>query len=102
MQPVMPQALIKFMFATLFLVHRITDAFKHYQEGKMTIGGDDYYAELDYIEVMETAKEGYEEEAITPDEDSVAFQPGLRDFGKLADIRSLRKSVADSVHLKNR
>lgn len=67
-------------------VHNITDvaiAFKCFQEGKMTIGGDDYYAELDYIEVMENAKEGYEEEAITPDEDNTTFQPGAKDYGKL-------------------
>ncbi|XP_045620247.1 histone-lysine N-methyltransferase eggless isoform X1 [Procambarus clarkii] len=38
------------------------------EEGKI-MGGDDYYAELDYIEVMENAKEGYEEEASTPDEE---------------------------------
>ncbi|KAK4320792.1 hypothetical protein Pmani_008367 [Petrolisthes manimaculis] len=36
------------------------------EEGK-TIGGDDYYAELDYIEVMENAKEGYEEEPVDPE-----------------------------------
>ena len=37
------------------------------------IGGDDYYAELDYIEVMENAKEGYEEEAIIPEEENLSI-----------------------------
>ena len=31
------------------------------QEGQIS-GGDDYYAELDYIEVVEEMKEGYEED----------------------------------------
>lgn len=39
------------------------------EEGKQMIGGDDYYAELDFIEVMESAKEGYEEEAVNPEEE---------------------------------
>ena len=34
------------------------------------MGGDDYYAELDYIEVMERAKEGYEDEAVNIEEDA--------------------------------
>lgn len=32
-------------------------------------GGDDYYAELDYIEVVENMKEGYEEEVDHDDDD---------------------------------
>ncbi|KAL7647262.1 UNVERIFIED_CONTAM: hypothetical protein RMT77_002520 [Armadillidium vulgare] len=40
-------------------------------EGKMTTGGDDYYAELDFIEVVENMKEGYESEVEDDaDEDS--------------------------------
>lgn len=51
------------------------------EEGK-TIGGDDYYAELDYIEVMENAKEGYEEEAVNPDEENISnSQTGDRNLG---------------------
>ncbi|XP_064090855.1 LOW QUALITY PROTEIN: histone-lysine N-methyltransferase SETDB1-like [Macrobrachium nipponense] len=45
------------------------------EEGKQIIGGDDYYAELDYIEVMESMKEGYEEEVVSPEDSSKsAFQ----------------------------
>lgn len=40
------------------------------EEGKMIVGGDDYYAELDYIEVMENAKEGYEEEVENIEEEN--------------------------------
>ncbi|KAK7082459.1 hypothetical protein SK128_008527 [Halocaridina rubra] len=40
------------------------------EEGKM-IGGDDYYAELDYIEVMESMKEGYEEDVVSPEEEKL-------------------------------
>lgn len=36
----------------------------------MIVGGDDYYAELDYIEVMENAKEGYEEEVENIEEEN--------------------------------
>ncbi|XP_068203468.1 histone-lysine N-methyltransferase eggless-like isoform X1 [Palaemon carinicauda] len=43
------------------------------EEGKQMIGGDDYYAELDYIEVMENAKEGFEEEAILPEAESLSI-----------------------------
>ncbi|KAK7076102.1 hypothetical protein SK128_017129 [Halocaridina rubra] len=42
------------------------------EEGKQMAGGDDYYAELDYIEVMENAKEGYEEEASTLLEEGIS------------------------------
>ena len=38
------------------------------QEGKIS-GGDDYYAELDFIEVVEEMKEGYEEEVDHDDDD---------------------------------
>lgn len=41
------------------------------QEGKMT-GGDDYYAELDFIEVVESIKEGYESEAEDQEEDEAS------------------------------
>ncbi|XP_076034756.1 histone-lysine N-methyltransferase eggless-like [Oratosquilla oratoria] len=41
-------------------VGRILSETKANQEGKST-GGDDYYAELDFIEVMEDYKEGYED-----------------------------------------
>ncbi|XP_042206255.1 histone-lysine N-methyltransferase eggless-like isoform X2 [Homarus americanus] len=51
------------------------------EEGKIN-GGDDYYAELDYIEVMENAKEGYEEEATNPDDDNGNnYQPDDRNLG---------------------
>ncbi|XP_064085196.1 LOW QUALITY PROTEIN: histone-lysine N-methyltransferase eggless-like [Macrobrachium nipponense] len=45
------------------------------EEGKQIIGGDDYYAELDYIEVMENAKEGFEEEALMPEEENLSILP---------------------------
>lgn len=45
------------------------------EEGKQIIGGDDYYAELDYIEVMENAKEGFEEEALMPEEENLSIFP---------------------------
>ncbi|XP_069953644.1 histone-lysine N-methyltransferase eggless isoform X3 [Cherax quadricarinatus] len=62
-------------------VGRMLNETKANEDGK-TIGGDDYYAELDYIEVMENAKEGYEEEASTPDINENNFQGEDRNIGK--------------------
>ncbi|MPC97589.1 hypothetical protein E2C01_092909 [Portunus trituberculatus] len=45
------------------------------------MGGDDYYAELDYIEVMERAKEGYEDEAVNIEDDAL-YQADLNEQGK--------------------
>lgn len=56
------------------------------------MGGDDYYAELDYIEVMERAKEGYEEEAMNIEEDAT-YQPDTRDHGE-----ALRNTSKCSLH----
>ncbi|XP_068205106.1 histone-lysine N-methyltransferase eggless-like isoform X2 [Palaemon carinicauda] len=56
------------------------------EEGKQVIGGDDYYAELDYIEVMESMKEGYEEEVIPPEDASkAAFQKSNTSKGAGSD-----------------
>ncbi|XP_045118672.1 histone-lysine N-methyltransferase eggless-like isoform X3 [Portunus trituberculatus] len=49
------------------------------EEGKI-MGGDDYYAELDYIEVMERAKEGYEDEAVNIEDDAL-YQADLNEQG---------------------
>ena len=40
----------------------------HYQDGQQY--GDEYLAELDYIEVVERNKEGYESDVEMPDDDT--------------------------------
>lgn len=67
-------------FVCVYVGHMLNEA-KANEEGKI-VGGDDYYAELDYIEVMERAKEGYEDEAITIEEDTT-YQPDTQDHGEV-------------------
>lgn len=53
---------------TLFLKLKMKLSSSPLQDGQQY--GDEYLAELDYIEVVEKHKEGYESEVVDPDEDS--------------------------------
>lgn len=61
--------------------------------------GDEYFAELDYIEAVESFKEGYEEEAYEDEEDREKTPPRVEEPEKPAKREYKKRYLDDNIYV---